>query len=159
MGTTLTMAYATGGALYVAHVGDSRCYLWRDDRLTRLTRDHTLVETLVQEGAISREDAAHHNMRNVITNAVGGDTPGVTPEVHKHALTAGDAVLLCTDGLTEMLSDEEIAAVLRAHRTSPEDACHRLMDQANARGGSDNISVVVACFDAAGKPPEARREA
>jgi protein phosphatase len=153
MGSTLTMAYATGGVLYVAHVGDSRCYLWREGRLTRLTRDHTLVEGLVQAGAISREEAAHHNMRNVITNAVGGGTRGVDPEVHKQVIAAEDLVLLCTDGLTEMLPDEEIAAVLSARRTSPEEACHQLVAQANSRGGADNISVVVARFDATGEMP------
>src|SRR5262245_37226448 len=94
MGSTLTMAYATGGVLYLAHAGDSRCYLFRDGRLTRLTRDHTLVETLVQEGVITPREAARHDLRNVIVNAVGGGTPGVKPDVRKQPIAGGDLVLL-----------------------------------------------------------------
>ena len=150
MGTTLTMAYVTDNVLYIAHVGDSRCYLYRGDRLQRLTKDHTFVETLVSEGVIAPEQAAHHRLRNVITNAVGGHTGGVQPEVHKHVIAPGDLILLCSDGLTEMIDDEGIAARLREHEKSPEDACRTLVDEANAAGGTDNITVVVARFDAAG---------
>ena len=150
MGTTLTVAYVTDNVLYIAHVGDSRCYLYRGDRLERLTKDHTFVETLVSEGVIPPEQAAHHRMRNVITNAVGGNTGGVQPEVHKHVIAPGDLILLCSDGLTEMIDDEGIAARLREHEKSPEAACRKLVDEANAAGGTDNITVVIARFDAAG---------
>jgi serine/threonine protein phosphatase PrpC len=146
MGTTLTMAFVTGRQLYVAHAGDSRCYRWRGGALERLTRDHTLVEQMVTEGMINAEEAAHHSMRNVVTNAVGGGHVGVDPEVHKHTTKAGDVILLCTDGLSGELSDEEIGAVL-SRGAAPEQMCRELVDEANARGGPDNITVVIARFD------------
>jgi PPM family protein phosphatase len=148
MGTTLTMAYVTDNVLYLAHVGDSRCYLFRNGQLERLTRDHTVVATLVSQGLISEEEAASHHMRNIITNAVGGDERGVTAEVHKHVLASGDVMLLCSDGLSEMLPDEAIAASLGAAQQSPDEVCRALVDQANAAGGTDNITAVVARFDA-----------
>ena len=150
MGTTLTVAYVTGNVLYLAHAGDSRCYLYRGGKLEQLTKDHTFVAALVQEGVITSEAAAQHTMRNVITNAVGGDKKGVEPEVHKHLLAAGDVLLLCSDGLTEMMTDEEIAKELRTPR-SPEDLCGVLVGTANARGGTDNITVVIARFES---PPD-----
>ena len=143
MGTTVTLAYVTGRALYVAHVGDSRCYLFRDGDLEQLTHDHTIAGLLLSDGAITADQAAHHSMRNVVTNAVGGGRTGVDPEVHKQAIAAGDLILICTDGLTELMSDEEIAAAL-AEDASPEQTCRRLVDEANQRGGSDNITVVIA---------------
>ncbi len=146
MGTTLTVAYVVHNSLYVAHAGDSRCYLLRNGRLQRLTRDHTLVEAMLKEGAITAEEAAHHNMRNVVLNAVGGGTRGVEPEVHKHQLKADDIVMLCTDGLTGMMKDDEIAQMLAG---DPAEACRKLVDEANARGGRDNITVVVGRFDQA----------
>ena len=148
MGTTLTVAYVTGNVLYLAHVGDSRCYLYRNGKLEQLTRDHTFVAALVKEGVIAPEAAAQHTMRNVITNAVGGDRKGVEPEVHKHLLSPGDLLLLCSDGLTEMVPDEDIAELLRTGPSGPEDLCGVLVGTANARGGTDNITVVVARFDA-----------
>jgi protein phosphatase len=148
MGTTLTVGYVSDNVLYLAHVGDSRCYLYRGGRLERLTRDHTIVATMVSQGILAPEEAAGHSMRNIITNAVGGDKRGVTPEVHKHLIAPGDLVLLCSDGLTEMLPDEVIAAELRKHEESPATICRALVDQANAAGGTDNITVLVARFDA-----------
>jgi PPM family protein phosphatase len=148
MGTTLTMAFLTGRTLYVAHAGDSRCYLRRGGGpLEQLTRDHTLVQQLVSRGMIDAEEAAQHSMRNVVTNAVGGERPGVEPEVHKRAVAPGDLALLCTDGLTGVVSEAEIAEVLGEAGAAPADACRRLVDLANARGGPDNITVIVARFD------------
>jgi serine/threonine protein phosphatase PrpC len=152
MGTTLTMAYVSGSTLYVAHAGDSRCYLWRQGCLERLTRDHTLVESLVDDGVLTPEAAANHQMRNVVTNAVGGGTRAVEPEVHKHALQPGDQVVLCTDGLTGTIDDEELAAYLGADQP-PAQTCQRLVDEANRRGGPDNITVVIARFDEAEEKP------
>ena len=146
MGTTLTMVYASGSSFYIAHAGDSRCYLWRDGALKLLTRDHTLVESLVSGGVITPEQAAHHHMRNIVTNAVGGGTKGVNPDVHKHGALPGDLLLLCTDGLTNVVSDDDIASVFR-RELPPPDACRYLVDEANRRGGPDNITVVVARFD------------
>jgi protein phosphatase len=146
MGTTATLAYAVHWRLFIAHVGDSRCYLLRNRLLYRLTRDHTLVEEMVQRGILKPEEAAAHRFRHVIANVLGGTDSGVKVELHKVPLEAGDRLLLCSDGLTEMVADEEIAAVLESAR-DPEEACRRLVDRANELGGKDNITVVAARFD------------
>jgi protein phosphatase len=146
MGTTLTMAYSLGRDLFLVHVGDSRCYLFRHDRLHQITRDHTLVQELVNRGHLKPEEANHHALRHMITNVVGGTEPGVRPEIHRLPIQAGDVVLLCSDGLTEMVADEDIAAVLRA-APSPQAACEQLVEAANERGGQDNITVIVARYD------------
>jgi protein phosphatase len=148
MGTTLTLAYSLNDELFVAHVGDSRCYLCRRGILSRLTRDHTLVDDMVRHGALAAEEAAKHRWRHVITNAVGGDSAKVMVEVHKVRLEGGDRVLLCSDGLTEMVPEEEINHVLQTE-VEPEQACRRLGTRANEAGGKDNITVVVAHFRAA----------
>jgi serine/threonine protein phosphatase PrpC len=151
MGTTLTLAYSLNDLLFVAHVGDSRCYLCRHGMLYRLTRDHTLVEDMVRRGALAAEEAAQHRWRHVITNVVGGDSADLKVEVHKVHLEVGDRVLLCSDGLTEMLPEEEINQVLHTE-AEPEQACRRLVTRANEAGGRDNITAVVAHFRAATQP-------
>jgi protein phosphatase len=147
MGTTMTLAYALNADLYVVHVGDSRCYVFRERALHRITQDHTLVAELVRRGELTPEQAATHRWRHVVTNTVGGTEPGVHAEVHKVQLEDGDVVLLCSDGLTEMVSDEWIAEVLEAE-PDPRRACERLVAGANERGGRDNVTVIVARFDA-----------
>jgi serine/threonine protein phosphatase PrpC len=147
MGTTLTMAYVTDHTVFVAHAGDSRCYLWRQGQLRLLTRDHTLVNELVTAGTLTPEEAAHHQMRNIVVNSLGGGNAAVKPEVHKHFVEADDVLLLCTDGLTGMLSDSEISNVL-AQGASPQESCPWLIDEANRRGGKDNITAVVGRFAA-----------
>jgi PPM family protein phosphatase len=148
MGTTLTLAYSLNNLLFVAHVGDSRCYLCRQGILYRLTRDHTLVQDMVRVGSLPAEDADQHRLRHVITNVVGGDSAEVKVEVHKVQLEAEDAVLLCSDGLTNMLADEEIAGILQAE-VDPERACRRLVGRANEEGGQDNITVMLARYESA----------
>ena len=145
MGTTLTMAYSVATDLYIVHAGDSRAYLFRDGELQQLTSDHTLVQTLIDGGSISPEDAKRHKWRNVVTNVIGGPSEGVFAEIHKLALLDGDTLLYCTDGLTQPVSDDAIAEVLEHHR-DPEDACARLVDLALSRGGPDNVTVVIACY-------------
>jgi PPM family protein phosphatase len=144
MGTTLTMAFAVDWRLLVAHVGDSRCYLLSGGKLHQLTHDHTVVAELVRRGTLTPEGASHHPFRHVVTNILGGDEPGVQVEMHKLDLEAGDVVLLCSDGLTEMVPDAHIAAILQEEE--PRRACERLVAEANERGGKDNITVIVACF-------------
>lgn len=151
MGTTLTLAYRHGASLFIAHVGDSRAYLWRNDTLHRLTTDHTLVGEMVRRGVLDPAEAASHELRHIITNAVGGPVPGVRSEVHRFRLAPNDMLLLCTDGLTEMVPDDDIAAVLRAER-NPRAACDQLIDLANSLGGRDNITVVLARFEQAAAP-------
>jgi protein phosphatase len=148
MGTTVTMAYSFGSRLFLIHVGDSRCYLFRQKELHRLTHDHTLVEEMVRRGHLQPEEAAHHHLRHVITNVVGGLKPGVQVECHRIELEPDDTLLLCSDGLTEMVPDDRIAAVLQADH-EPKTACEVLVAEANELGGKDNISVIVARFEAA----------
>lgn len=145
MGTTLTMAYSLDSQLFVVHVGDSRCYLQRNGHLYRLTHDHTLVEEMLRHHALTPEQAAGHYLRHVITNCVGGDKRGLQVEVHRVELAPGDVVLLCSDGLTEMLADARIAEIL-SEQTEPRQACERLVAEANAGGGRDNITVIVSRF-------------
>jgi protein phosphatase len=146
MGTTLTLAYGLGSELFVVHVGDSRCYLLRGGALHRLTRDHTLISELLQRGVLSPEEAARHPYRHVITNCVGGHEHGVEIEAHKLQLRPEDAILLCSDGLTDMVSDDAIHEIMRKDE-DPRSACEHLVAQANEQGGRDNITVIVARFE------------
>ncbi|MFO0797037.1 MAG: SpoIIE family protein phosphatase [Gemmataceae bacterium] len=148
MGTTLTLAPVAGRRLFVAHAGDSRCYLYSSRALRQLTVDHTIVADLARAGVISRAEQDRHPWRHVVTNIVGGTQPGVRAEVHQLDLHPGDVLLLCTDGLTDMVSDDAIAAVLAAE-PDPEAACRRLIDEANRNGGRDDVTAVVARFDPA----------
>jgi protein phosphatase len=150
MGTTVTMAYSFGSRLFLVHVGDSRCYLFRGEQLHRLTHDHTLVAEMIRLGQIRPDEAAHHRLRHVITNSIGGHGPGVQVECHRIELEPDDTFLLCSDGLTEMVSDERIAAVLQADH-EPRTVCQRLVAEANEQNGPDNITVIVARFETAGE--------
>jgi PPM family protein phosphatase len=148
MGTTVTMAYHLDAQLCVVHVGDSRAYMFEDGRLNQITHDHTLMAEMVGRGELQPEEVARHRLRHVITNVVGGNEEGVHVEAHALEVSAGDRLLLCSDGLTEMLTNEAIAAVLRAE-PDPETACTKLVTQANLAGGRDNVTVVIARFDPA----------
>lgn len=151
MGSTLTMVYRYGLHLYIGHVGDSRCYVLREGQLHQMTHDHTVVGELLRQGLLSAEDAAHHAARHMITNALGGLTPDLQTEARRIRIRPGDVVLLCTDGLTDMTTEKEVAALLH-YSPSPEEACENLVHLANDRGGRDNITVVVARFDAQDPP-------
>ncbi len=147
MGTTLTLAFISGWKLFVIHVGDSRCYLFRNGVLRQLTRDHTFAAELARNGVISPESVPKHRYRHVVTNILGGDSAGVEVDVQMENLESGDGVLLCSDGLTEMLSEQRITAILEAEE-NPEGACKRLVSEANSEGGSDNITAIVARIEA-----------
>ncbi len=147
MGTTLTLAFASGSRLFVLHAGDSRCYLYRGGGLEQLTEDHTLVAELVGRGAIEPQEARRHKWRHVVTNVLGAHGAKLRVDVGKVQLEPGDVALLCSDGLTDMLDDARIAAALTAE-PDPEAACRRLVAEANAAGGKDNITAVVARFEA-----------
>lgn len=146
MGTTLTVAFISGKRLFVIHAGDSRCYLWRGGNLEQLTDDHTWAAELARRGAIAPEEVRRHPRRNIVTNVLGGGTAGVRVDVQRLMLEPGDIVLLCSDGLTDMVDDPHLARILLAE-TEPEQACRRLIAEANAAGGKDNITAVVARFD------------
>src|SRR5688500_1042265 len=148
MGTTLTMAFQLGAQLCIVHVGDSRAYLYRDGQLHQLTEDHTLVAEMVRSGAIRKDQVAGHQFRNIITNAVGGPTLGVKVEARAFQLEADDRLLLCSDGLTEMVNNDTISTTLDAN-PEPEIAAKKLLTRANDAGGRDNITVLVARFDRA----------
>jgi protein phosphatase len=148
MGTTLValLLEAPAQTLWLAHVGDSRCYRLRRGVLHQLTRDHSLVEEQVNAGLLSRIQAVASPMRNIITRAVGTQV-SVEPEIASHAIQPGDLYLLASDGLTRELDDAEILAILaRTASLALDAACQALIDAANAHGGRDNITVLlVAC--------------
>jgi len=145
MGTTLTLSYSVGTDLFVAHAGDSRAYLLRGGRLERLTSDHTLVQLLVDHGAIKPEDAQAHPRRHVITNVVGGPSAGVHVEIHRRSLADGDILLLCTDGLTDELTEGAITDLLSGC-PDPEEAANRLIDAALLKGARDNVTLALARY-------------
>jgi len=146
MGTTLTLACSIDDVLYIAHAGDSRCYLRRGKKLHQVTHDHTVVSELVSAGALDASAARRHELRHLVTNVVGGGRDGVRTEVHKVRLKGDDVVLLCTDGLTEMLTHDRIDSILGSQR-DPDVAAKHLVVAANEAGGSDNITALVARFD------------
>jgi protein phosphatase len=145
MGTTvvaITIVLAPQPAAQVAHVGDSRAYLFRAGQLTQLTRDHTLIEEYLREGLIDRTAAKSHPQRHILTRALGLDEE-ITPDRSSIPLEADDVLLLCSDGLTKMLEDEDIASILRRADPSPHNACDALVEEALLRGGDDNVTVIV----------------
>jgi protein phosphatase len=145
MGTTLTVAGTIGNDLIIGHVGDSRAYLLHGDKLTQLTTDHTLAQALIDAGVANPDDPASRSMRHVLTAAVGSLGEQIDPQVQRFDLRRGDKLLLCTDGLTEMVDDATIAQVIREAK-SAQDACQDLVDLALAGGGTDNVTVVLAHF-------------
>lgn len=145
MGTTLTAALVEGRRLHVAHVGDSRAYLLRDGHFSQLTDDHTLVQHLVDEGQITREEAARHPQRSVITRAIGVSND-VDVDSMSLELQPGDQLLLCSDGLSGVVEDEDIARTLvEVH--DPDDAVDALIELANDAGGPDNITVLLLRYE------------
>lgn len=140
MGTTLTLAWDINDKIYIGHVGDSRAYLLRNNILYQITEDHSLVEELIKNGSISREEAKNHPQKNIITRAVGTSKEIEADVVVKEKLK-GDIFLLCTDGLTNMLNDDEIKELLLGNEDIQK-ACEHLVELSNDKGGFDNISVV-----------------
>jgi serine/threonine protein phosphatase PrpC len=142
MGTTMTVAVLEGDAVTIGHVGDSRAYLLRDEELRQLTTDHSVVAELIAAGEITEAEAQSDPRRSMITRALGIDAD-VQVDVLDVELRPGDRLLLCSDGLTTMVRDDDIADVLRGE-VDPRDAAEGLIDAANMAGGADNITVVVA---------------
>jgi protein phosphatase len=148
MGTTLTAAKVTGDEISIGHVGDSRAYRMRDGELEQLTKDHSLVAELERSGQITPEAAEHHPQRSIITRALGPE-PDVEVDTYTLAGREGDAFLLCSDGLTSMISDDEIGSILRS-AGSLDEAADALVRAANQSGGKDNITVVLFRLGGAG---------
>lgn len=141
MGTTLTAAYTVGPEAFIGHVGDSRAYLWHEDRMTQLTRDHTVAQDAMDIGMPVLCRSWHHKL----TNCLGGPFQDVRAEFHHLRLSDGDRLVLCTDGLTDMVRNEDVARTLSRH-THPLAAAEALVELALERGGRDNVSVVVAQY-------------
>jgi protein phosphatase len=145
MGTTLTMAYLAWPTAYIGHVGDSRAYLFHQSKLTQLTRDQTIAQMLADAGGIAADEVEHHHFRHVLGSLLSCDPSQLSPSVRKTRLALGDQLLLCTDGLTRHVGASQIEQIL-ASAASAEDACRELIAAANAAGGRDNTTVVVARF-------------
>lgn len=143
MGTTLVTALFTNNKVLVGHIGDSRMYRLRGDRFEQLTEDHSLLQEQLSSGLITPEQAKLSNNKNLVTRAVGID-PEVELEVHEHDVEVGDIYLLCSDGLTDLVEDAEIHAVLSGWSSNLEMAASQLVQMANDNGGKDNISVILA---------------
>src|SRR5688572_23311127 len=141
MGTTLTAIALHDSTAELGHVGDSRAYLMRDGTVTQVTEDHSLVEQLVREGRLTPEEAQNHPQRAIITRALGIDAD-VAVDTYRIDLEPGDRLMICSDGLTNMLSDDTIAQTLRRH-ADPQQAADTLVDMANQAGGDDNITVIL----------------
>ena len=156
MGTTLTAAYVDDTHVAIAHVGDSRAYLFRDGTLQRLTQDHSLVDELVRRGKLTEEQAAEHPQRSIITRALGPE-PDVEVDTWTYPARAGDVVLLCSDGLTSMISEERVKATLVEHENLDE-AGDALIREANEAGGRDNITVVLFRLEEIGADDAAAEE-
>jgi PPM family protein phosphatase len=152
MGTTLTSALVAGDEVSLGHVGDSRAYVLRDGELKRLTKDHSLVEELRRQGRLTDEEAEEHPQRSIITRALGPE-PDVNVDTMTFPARSGDVFLLCSDGLTTMVSDDDIAGILGEAKTL-RSAVNRLVDAANAQGGRDNITAVAFRLAEEGEEPE-----
>jgi PPM family protein phosphatase len=153
MGTTLTVAWSIGQSLFIGHVGDSRAYLLRRGELHRLTKDQTMVQTLIDAGVLKPRDQVARQFRNVLIQAIGMEGQKLEPEVHTAQLFDGDELLLCSDGLTDMVDDQTIAHILGEKETANE-ACQALVDRALENGGKDNVTVVVARYQLPHQPDE-----
>ena len=142
MGTTVVLAYIQGKRAYIGSVGDSRAYLVRDGDIRQLTDDHTFVNEQVRSGTLTAQEARRHPARNILTRAVGSQDE-IEADLIEEDLKPGDLLLLCSDGLTNMVEDQEILETLRHDAADPEARCHALVDLANERGGDDNITAVI----------------
>ena len=148
MGTTLVTLAITPAPMsvaHIAHLGDSRAYLYRTGQLKQLTRDHTLVEKFVQRGLIDATTALTHPERHVLTKGLGKGVD-MKPEMTSTPVTPHDLIMLCSDGLTKMLEDAAIASILSRANGDPHRACHDLIEQALSRGGEDNVTVIVVAY-------------
>ncbi len=152
MGTTLTAVYVAPEEIAIAHVGDSRAYRLRAGELERLTDDHSLVDELMRQGKITPEEAVDHPQRSVITRALGPE-PSVEVDTRSYSARSGDVYLLCSDGLTTMLSEERLAELMRAH-SHLRDLGEALIAAANEAGGRDNITVVLFRLEDPSAPPQ-----
>jgi len=149
MGTTMTLVLSLKADAIVVHIGDSRAYLRRGEDLHRLTRDQTMAQSLADAGAITPQELARHPLRHMLTGAISTKGGRGSAEVQHLPITDGDQILLCSDGLTDMISDAQIGEALTGSRNAQE-ACDRLVDRALDAGGRDNVTVVLARYEIRG---------
>ena len=143
MGTTLEICIMYGNKVYIGHIGDSRIYRIRKNIIRRITTDHSYVETLEKDGTITREEAFYHPRKNMLMKALGcGEN--IEPDITAKGFLPGDIILMCSDGLTNMIQEEEIYKIIN---NNLEDACDKLVEKANALGGYDNISIIIVKKD------------
>lgn len=142
MGSTLTALSFRDNHFYIVHVGDSRAYLLRDGALEQLTRDHSLVWHLLESGVLRKEELSSHPQKNLITRSIGPH-PNVEVDLERGEAREGDIFLICSDGLTDAVTDENIRGILSHTDETPQEIGNRLVDMANERGGPDNVTVVV----------------
>ena len=145
MGTTLTVARSLGTDLIVAHVGDSRAYLFRQGNLRRLTRDHTLAQALRESQLVAGIEVIAHRFRHLLTQSLGTEKVEIEPQIEHYELADGDKLLLCTDGLSDQISEETIAAELSID-VPPQATCQALLERALAAGGKDNVTLALAAY-------------
>jgi protein phosphatase len=141
MGTTATVLIIKGDQTFVGHMGDSRVYLFRDSSVTQLTRDHSMVNRLVEQGVLSKEEASRHPQRNVIYKALGVNRDADLDLIGPMSVQGHDSFLLCSDGLTNLVTDEEMLEMVKKEK--PQKACIKLVQLANKRGGDDNITIQI----------------
>ena len=142
MGTTLVAAAFTGNVVVLGHAGDSRAYLLRQRRLAQITKDHSLLQEQIDMGLVRGEEESAKAVKNLVTRALGVDL-ALEPELGMHPVLTGDQILLCSDGLSDMLSDNSIQTILNDYEGAPAAAARRLVQEANLAGGRDNISVII----------------
>ena len=143
MGTTLEICIMYGNKVYMGHIGDSRIYRIRKNIIRRITTDHSYVETLVKDGTITREEAFYHPRKNMLMKALGC-AGSIEPDITAKGFLPGDIILMCSDGLTNMIKEEEIYNIINDNL---ENACNKLVEKANALGGYDNISIIIVKRD------------
>jgi serine/threonine protein phosphatase PrpC len=141
MGTTTVCALVKGNDIHLVNVGDSRAYVISNDEIRRVTKDHSYVQALIDEGKITEEEAREHPQKNVITKAVG-IMESVEPDTMKLTLDNDESLLLCCDGVIAHLNDEDIHKII-CNASNPQNACQQIVDLANERGGTDNISLII----------------
>lgn len=146
MGTTVILAITFGNRVYIGHIGDSRLYRIRKNIIRQLTTDHSYVQALLKEGTITKEQAYNHPQKNILLKVVGCE-PYIEPDILVKGFLKDDVLLMCTDGLTNMLTNEEIFNIITNEKNNLENTCKHLIDAANGNGGNDNISVILVSKD------------
>ncbi len=144
MGTTLTLAYLVGQTVHIGHVGDSRVYLVRDHQISQLTQDHSFVGELLRDGTISPEDALTHPNRNILTRAIGV-SPTINVDLYTQEILLADVLILCTDGVSGVLTDQELLAIVESDE-DPQRVAETMCRQAERQGGTDNATAIVVNF-------------